>query len=168
MLLCLLHAYLTVIEKTDRKLRNVHKVKEVGIHIMAHMRSSCLDEKGNAWISITPSLHQSCAHAWELILWNGDKVISIWSESPVESWNKYVKAYESGVAAKARQTSMKENLRDILQRMLIQSNPTIAARKPRPLCSICGEVRHTARSSVHQRGPSATDAADLINSMIYD
>ena len=73
MLLCLLNAYLTVIEKTDRKLRNVCKVQEVGIHIMAHIRSSFLDEKGNAWISITPSLHQSCAHAWELILWNGVK-----------------------------------------------------------------------------------------------
>lgn len=80
---------------------------------------------------------------------NMGMAISIWSETPVESWNKFVRSYQSGVAAKARQHSIKDNLRDVLSRMLIESHPKVASAKPRPTCSVCGEVGHTARSSLH-------------------
>ena len=80
---------------------------------------------------------------------NMGKGISIWSESPIESGNKFVRAYQSGVAARARQSSIKENLKDILSRMLIESHPKVASLKPRPYCNICGEIGHTARSSLH-------------------
>ena len=52
-----------------------------------------------------------CAHAGELFEINGGKPISVWSESPVESWNKYIRAYQSGVSARAHQSSIKNNLK---------------------------------------------------------
>ena len=100
-------------------------------------------------ISWSPSVHQTCAHAWELFEMNMGKGISIWSESHVESGNKCVRAHWSGVAARARQSLIKENLKDILSHMLIESHSKVASLKPRPYCNICGEIGHTARSSLH-------------------
>ena len=169
-LLMLLNAYITIVEKCDHELRDIEKVKAVGIKIMHHIRKSFLNEKGESWIYISPSVHQTCAHAWELFDLNNGRAISIWSETPVESWNKYVRSYQSGVGAKARQHSIKDNLRDVLSRMLIESHPKVASAKPRPSCSVCGEVGHTARSSLHSgrviqsRNHSETDDT-LIKSM---
>lgn len=55
-----------------------------------------------------------------------------------------VRAYQSGVSARARQSSIKNNLKDVITRMLIESHPKVASLKPRPSCSKCGEIGHTA------------------------
>ena len=57
---------LTVTEKTSHKLVDYAKLKNFGIEIMEHIKSF-LDEKGNSWIMIIPTVHQLCAHTWELI-----------------------------------------------------------------------------------------------------
>ena len=93
---------------------------------------------------IIPSVHQVCAHAGELFEINAGKSISVWSEIPVESWNKYVRAYQSGVSARARQSSIKNNLKDVITRMLIESHPKVASLKPHSSCSKYGEIGHTA------------------------
>ena len=84
-------------------------VQKVGIEIIFHIKNSFLNHKGESWVMIIPSVHQVCAHAGELFKINAGKSISIsvWSESPVESWNKYVRLYQSGVSARARQSSIK-------------------------------------------------------------
>ena len=115
-----------------------------------------LDETGKSWIMIIPSFHQMCAHSWEMFDWNNGQSIAKWSEGPVESWNKHVRAFQSGPASRARQLSIKDNIHDIFRRMLIVSHPEIATRRPRPHCSICGEVGHTARSSRHKKSTVST------------
>ena len=99
---------------------------------MLHIRNGFLNHKGESWIYTIPSVHQVCAHAGELFEMNLGKAISVWSENPVESWNKFVWAYQSGVAAKVRQSSIKDNLRDVIACMLIESHPKVASMKPRP------------------------------------
>ena len=113
------------------------------------------------------------AHSWELFQMNGGLPIAQWSESPVESWNKHVRSFQSGVAAKARQSSVKENIHDIFCRMLISSHPVIATKRPRPSCSICGETGHTARSSRHKTIATCQTSflchdQDLINIMLLN
>ena len=81
---------------------------------------------------------------------NNGNSISVWYDNPVESWNKYVHAFQSGVAAKACQWSIKEYNHDIFCQMLINSNPVISSKKSQSSCSICEETGHTARAAKHR------------------
>ena len=83
-----LNAYIMVIEKTNTAICNIDRVKEVGIFIMAHIRSALLKERGMPWIHIIPSVHQMRAHGWGLYKLNKGRAISVWAETPIESWNK--------------------------------------------------------------------------------
>ena len=42
-------------------------------------------------------------HNWEIFAMNNGNSNFKWPENPVESWNKYECAFQSGVAAKAHQ-----------------------------------------------------------------
>ena len=88
-----------------------------------------MDLFGESWVNIIPTVHQMLGHAWELFLFNDGDSVANWSESPVESWNKYVRGYQSGIGSKARQTSIEENVHDIFRRMLISSHPVIASKQ---------------------------------------
>ena len=131
------------------------------------MKNAFLNEKGHSWVMIIPSFHQMCAHSWELFEWNGGHSIGKWSESPVESWNKHVRSFQSGPAARSRQLSVKDNIHDIFRRMLIMSHPEIASKRPHPSCSVCGEVGHMARSSKHTKVSVSSEEQARIESMYY-
>ena len=128
---------------------------------MMHLRNSFLDEKGNYWIMIIPTVHQLCAHSWEMFELNAGKSIAKWSENPLESWNKHVRSFRSGPAARARQMSVKTNIYDIFRRMLITSHPIIASKRLRPFCGVCGEEGHSARSSKHQTAISCASIEQM-------
>ena len=132
-----------------------------------HVKSAFLNEKGESWIMVIPSFHQMCAHSWELFALNNGKTIAKWSESPLESWNKHVRSFQSGPAARSRQCTIKDNIKDIFERMLMVSHPKIAFKRPRPSCSICGQVGHTARSSKHSNRLSVTSREEAILASMY-
>lgn len=111
---------------------------------------------------ILPSVHQLCAHTWELFSLNDSASVAKWSENPLKAWNKHVRSFQSGPSLRALQKSQKNNLRDVLRRMLIRSNPVIASKYPRHMCSLCGEVGHTARSARHKISLAATSEEELI------
>ena len=56
---------------------------------------------------ISPSVHQMVSHAWELFVMNDVYAISMWSESPIEAWNKYIRVFKSGPVCQAQQTLFK-------------------------------------------------------------
>ena len=145
-----LNAFLAILQSVQSRKRDIDSVSKVGIEVMCHIKTGFLDEKGESWVYIIPTVHRMLGHAWELFPMNDGDPVARWSESPVESWNKYVRSFQSGVGSKARQSSVEENIHDILRRMLICSHPVIASKRPRPLCRICGEVGHTARSEGHR------------------
>ena len=170
-LLKMMNSFITIIEKYDNVLRDSKIVRKVGIDILLHIKNGFLNHKGESWVMIIPSVHQVCAHAGDLFDMNSGRAISLWSETPVESWNKYVRAYQSGVAARARQSSIRDNLKDVLTRMLIESHPKVASMKPRPFCSKCGEIGHTARAKIHseqllQSDPHNDNDEFIIKSML--
>ena len=78
---------------------------------------------------LSPSVHQMCAHAWELFMIAGGSPIDKHSEQSSESWNKYIKAYKSGTSCKARQMSLQINTHDIYCRLMIRTHPIIASKK---------------------------------------
>ena len=165
LLLSKLNIMIHITQKHTKEIIDFSQVKTLGIDVMHHIKTSFLDEKGNSWVMITPSIHQLCAHTWQLFAMNGGKAISMWSENPLESWNKSIRSFQSGPAARARQNSMKNNLHDIFRRMLIRSHPSIAAKYPRPSCSICGEMGHTARSFRHKLSSVPTHEDSIIASL---
>ena len=117
---------------------------------MKHLQTGFLDEKGQYWVGIIPTVHRMLAHVWELISMNNGNSLARWSEFPVESWNKHVRSFQSGVASKARQTSLKEPLWYILLHANIFPS-CFATKQPRLSCSICGDVEHTARAAKHKK-----------------
>ena len=84
---------------------------------------------------ITPSIHQMCAHSWELFAMIDGKPITIYGEQGQEAWNKHIRSYKSGSAARARQSSIKVNIQGIFQRMNIQTHPKIALQKRQIVCT---------------------------------
>ena len=167
LLISKLNIILHVTQSVDEgKTVNTQKFKQFGIDIMSDIRSNFLDQNGQSWITIIPTVHQLCAHSWELFVMNMGKSIAKWSENPLESWNKHVRAFQSSVASRAKQTSVKSNIHDILKRMLISSHPLVASKRPRPSCSICGQHGHTARSSRHKNEEvMLSTEKEMINSM---
>ena len=156
-LLSLMNVMIKISQHVSTRRIKVENVRHLGEEIMLHLKNSFLNEKGESWINIIPSVHQFCAHCWELFTINDCLSIAKWSECPVESWNKHVRSFQSGTGSRSQQVSVKENIHDIFVRMLVSSHPSIASRRPRPSCSVCGEVGHTARSKQHR----ATDASLL-------
>ena len=167
-LLTLVNIMLTVTQSVDGKKNvRVSKVKSLGIELMAHVRTSFLNANGQPWIMITPSIHQICAHSWQFFELNDGSSIAKWSESPLENWNKYLRSFQSGPASRSRQLSIKENIHDIFKRVLIISHPEIASKKPRPSCSVRGEIGHTASSSRLKMMSIETEERATIHSMYY-
>ena len=122
------------------KIAKVEMVKQVGQDLMVHYKTSF------PWAMISPSVHQMCAHSWELFKLTEGKPIAIYAEQSGEAWNKHIRAYKSGPSARARQCSIKQNTQDIFTRMLVQSHPKIAAKRKVLCCSRCSKYGHTVRS----------------------
>ena len=95
-MLSMFNILLQVIQSVDTaKLANYEKLKSLGKKLMGHLKNNFLIEKGESWVMIIPTVHQTCAHSWEMFQMNGGKCIVKWSENPLESWNKSVRAFQS-------------------------------------------------------------------------
>ena len=139
-LLSYFNKILIVTQRTEQtKKVNIQQLKQLGIELMACYRNYF------PWAYMSPSVHQMAAHAWELFEINNGKSISMWSECPVEAWNKHIRAFKSGPACRTRQMSIKYAIQDTFTRMLIMTHPNIAGSKRVLFCSKCQEVGHTAR-----------------------
>ena len=138
---------------------NTEKLRQLGIDIMSNLRTKFLNTSGIPWIRINPSLHQMCAHSWEMInICKGP--LSQFSEQSQEHWNKHVSRFKSGAGSRARQHSVKVNVQDIFTRMLMMTHPAITSKRRELRCSTCGELGHTARSvAFHALGPLKQEAA---------
>ena len=98
------------------------------------------------WAMLSPSVHSMCGHNPELFIITQGAPIAIYSEQGSEAWNKHIRSYKSGPAARARQTSVQENILDIFNRMMVRTHPKIASRKRQLECTRCKKLGHTIRS----------------------
>ena len=146
-LLRMFNLMLTVTQQTERR-PNHSKVRTLGIDLMSHIKTGFLDNRGRSWVPVINSVHEMAAHSWQLmqILEEGTMLLGHYTEQNQEAWNKYISAFKSGPACRARQSSVRENTKDILTRMLIITHPKIASMKRTTKCSKCGQTGHTARS----------------------
>ena len=124
----------------NHKIAIPENIKALGTMLMMHHKQAF------PFAAISPTVHQMCAHAWELFQMNNGKPIAAYSEQSSEAWNKYIRAYKSGCSSRARQFSIRVNTQDIFQRICIQSHPLIASKKRQYCCSKCHKIGHTIRS----------------------
>lgn len=104
-------------------------------------------EKTNfPWAMLSPSVHSMCGHNPELFDITKGAPIAIFSEQGSEAWNKFIRSFKSGPAARARQTSIQENILDIFNRMMMKTHPEVASRKRQNKCTHCEKLGHTIRS----------------------
>ena len=140
-LLSYFNMILSITQQSDAsKIAKPESIKELGYALMIHMKKSF------PFAMISPSVHQMCAHAWELFEITHGKPIALYAEQSGEAWNKHIRAYKSGADARARQCSIRLNTCDIFTRMLVQSHPLIASKKKLLKCSVCKKPGHTIRS----------------------
>ena len=78
-----------------------------------------------------------------------------------------MRSLQNRPVARSRQLFIKDDIRDIFGRMLIMFHPEIAPKRPRPTCSICGKIGHTARSSNHSKSSALNEEDGSIESMYY-
>ena len=140
-LLRMFNMVLSVSQHVDTsKIANPSKIKELCQDLMIFHKTSF------PWAMLPPTVHSMCGHNWELFEITNGAPIAIYSEQGSEAWNKHIRAYKSGPAARARQTSIKENLQDIFQRMMVKTHPKIASQKRQLVCRRCNKLGHTIRS----------------------
>ena len=140
-LLQLYNVVLTVCQNVDpSKIAIPSKVNDLCIELMVF-------EKTNfPWAMLSPSVHSMCGHNPELFDITKGAPIAIFSEQGSEAWNKFIRSFKSGAAARARQTSIQENILDIFNRMMIKTHPQVASRKRQYKCSRCNKMGHTVKS----------------------
>ena len=132
---------LSITQQSDAsKIVKVDMVKQLGQDLMVHYKQHF------PFAMISPSVHQMCAHSWELFSLTEGRPIAIYAEQSGEAWNKHIRAYKSGPSARARQCSIKLNTQDIFTRMLIQSHPIVASKRKLLKCKRCEKYGHTIRS----------------------
>ena len=136
-------------------------MKELGNNLMVFFKQKF------PFAMISPSVHQMSAHSWELFLLTNGGPIAIYAEQSGEAWNKHIRAYKSGPAAKARQCSIKLNTQDISTRMLIQSHPYIASKKRVLQCKRCEKYGHTSRSCLMNVATAFDYEKSFIESCYY-
>lgn len=140
-LLSFFNKILTITQQCDpTKIVSVEMVKQLGQDLMVHYKRSF------PFAMISPSVHMMAAHSWQLFQMTEGKPIAVYAEQSGEAWNKHIRAYKSGPAARARQCSIRLNTADIFTRMLVQSHPRMAAKRTIHQCKECKKYGHTIRS----------------------
>ena len=118
------------------------------------------------WVNISPSLHKLLAHCVELIETCNDGCgMKEYSEEALEACNKLVRRYRENLS---RKCSFELNSRDILMRLLTNSDPVMLAFRKIRKCKKCGDVSHNCRLNCPNRIQEMNDQDLLVNSLFID
>ena len=93
---------------------------------------------------ITPTVHKTLAHSWELIDMNGGCGLGSYSEEGLESCNKLLQKIRISLS---RKTSKDDNQIDCIQRLWFRSDPEVnlVRKNALPYCMICNLRGHGTR-----------------------
>ena len=83
----------------------------------------------------------------------------------MEAWDKYMRAFNSGVLCRARQSAVDDNLQDVFTRMLDMIYPKVVNYMADFQCFLCEENGHTSRSCVIVERPQNEE--DAVISKFY-
>ena len=95
------------------------------------------------WAKVTECLHDVLGHSAEAIERNDGFGLGNFTEQGSEGTNKYIRRYsERG----ARQTSLQANIEDVMQKLIVRSDPVVLSFARSPFRSRCNSQDHWAVS----------------------
>ena len=117
------------------------------------------------WISITPTLHKVIGHSWEVMERNDGYGLGILDESGMESCNKVLRNIRTKLSRKCSQDA---NLKDILNRLWVMSDPGVDAERHtvKPFCRSCDEKGHSTRYCYKNRVSTNLDDEDKLFNLL--
>ena len=95
-------------------------------------------------VHITPTVHKTLAHTWELIDLNGGFGLGSYSEEGLESCNKLLRKIRISLSRKATKES---NQTDCMRRLWFRSDPEVnkIRHDSLPICKQCNTRGHGTR-----------------------
>ena len=97
------------------------------------------------WVNLTPTLHKILAHSTEIIRNNACIGVGHLSEEGLEACHKMIRRFRTSWTL---QSSDDANLKDLLKKMFIISDPLFYSFRRVLKCSRCGSTGHQRNCSV--------------------
>ena len=97
------------------------------------------------WVDLTPTVHKILAHARELINLNNGMGIGHLSEEGLEAVHKIIRRIR---ASWTLQTSDLANLKDLIKKVWLKSDPVFYSFKKVLKCSSCGATGHQRKCPI--------------------
>ena len=115
------------------------------------------------WVDLTPTVHKVLAHASELIVNNNCRGIGHLSEEGLEACHKIIRRFR---ASWTLQTSDDANLKDLVKKMWLISDPLFYSYRRVIRCPKCGATGHQRKCPSLNENPNKTES-DLIVEDIF-
>ena len=116
------------------------------------------------WANITPSLHKLLAHCTELIRdCNDGYGLKEYSEEAVEACNKLIRRFREHLS---RKNSFTSNIKDVVNRLLSQSDPFLSSYRRTLVCKHCGQIGHIRNMQCKGNQMPSLEQEKLVDSLM--
>ena len=135
-----MYVILRIISSKDHKI-DIAKLRnlctETYVHILEHLK----------WVDLTPTVHKVLAHAPELIEKNLCMGVGNLSEEGLEACHKIIRRFRTSWTL---QTSDDANMKDLIKKMWLVSDPLFYSYRRIIKCSKCGSTGHQRKCPLVQ------------------
>ena len=116
------------------------------------------------WVDLTPTVHKVLAHAPELIEKNMSMGLGHLSEEGLEACNKIIRRFR---VSWTLQLNDDANLKDLLRKMWLISDPLFYSFRRTVKCRKCGDKGHQRKCPVKQQVANVADESDTRLDMMF-
>ena len=125
------------------------------LHILLHFK----------WVNLTPTVHKVLAHAAELIERNMCLGLGQYSEEGLEACHKLMRRFRTYWTI---QTSDDSNLKDLLRKMWLVSDPVFYSLRRVVKCPKCGSIGHQKKCPILQQATNQSQSDIMVEEMFLD
>ena len=153
-----LETILRVISSKDRKI-DLEKFQALCtstyIDVLTHLK----------WVELTPSVHKILAHAPELIEKNMSMGLGNLSEEGLEACNKIIRRFRTYWTSQVNDDT---NLKDLLRKMWLISDPLFYSYRRTIKCPKCGDTGHQKKCPLIQQVKVQSESESRVEDMFVD
>ena len=118
-----------------------------------------------SWFDLTPTVHKVLAHAAELISNNACLGLGNFSEEGLEACHKLIRRFR---ASWSLQSGDEANLKDLLKKMWLISDPYFYSLRKTLKCLRCGSTGHQRNCTLFEILENRSEADILVEEMFID
>ena len=125
------------------------------IHILTHLK----------WVELTPTVHKVLAHAPELVEKNMSMGLGHLSEAGLEACNKIIRRFRTYWTLQINDDA---NLKDLLRKMWLISDPLFYSYRRTIKCPRCGDTGHQKKCPIIQQAINQSESESRVEDMFVD